>query len=674
MKTAARCVLFITLVTLASRDVALAQETAKPAPGPRPDRVQVTPATADAEVGQTLKFTAAGFNPNGDAIEAKPSAWFAAPFDVGVADPEGNVTAFAPGELRVGAIINGKAGYATVRIRPQTVTRIAMTPPSAPLVVGGVIGLEARAFASNGDPRSDVVIDWTSEAPAVASVDAGVVAGIAPGRAVIRARSGQATATVPIEVTRNPVNRLGIQPATTKVRTGDVVRFSAQTLGVSGSMKAPDPNGRPLNVAVRWSVSGSGAFIEPDGGFVAEQPGSYVVTATSGDRAATATVAVSPRRVQRELEVVGRTPMEEFQTLEQWIVGNYAYATSAMSGKLWVYDVTNPSSPLKVDSLAFDARILNDISITADGKIGVLSREGASNRKNGIVFLDTSDLAHPKVLSEYTDTVTGGVHSAFIDGRHVYLTDDATGSLRVINFEDPKHPKEVARWEIEKPDTKTVTIEGVTSVAGRYLHDVYVKDGLMYMGYWRDGLVILDVGNGMKGGSPAAPKLVSQLRFNYHELYGPGWLAGAHSVFRYKNYVFVGDEVFPAQFDLASHERIPVKGVVHVVDLSNIEQPKEVAVYEVPEGGAHNMWVEDDVMYVGYYSAGARVVDVSGELRGNLYRQGREIARLWTGDLRGYRPNQPFTWGAQPHKGLIYFNDINSGLWITRLKAASDTR
>jgi hypothetical protein len=42
-----------------------------------------------------------------------------------------------------------------------------------------------------------------------------------------------------------------------------------------------------------------------------------------------------------------------------------------------------------------------------DGKIGVLTREGASNRKNGIVFLDLTDPAHPKVLSEYTETVTG---------------------------------------------------------------------------------------------------------------------------------------------------------------------------------------------------------------------------------------------------------------------------
>jgi hypothetical protein len=132
--------------------------------------------------------------------------------------------------------------------------------------------------------------------------------------------------------------------------------------------------------------------------------------------------------------------------------------------------------------------------------------------------------------------------------------------------------------------------------------------------------------------------------------------------------VFVGDEVFPAQFDLVARDRIPTKGVVHVVDVSDIEHPRDVAVYDVPEAGAHNMWVEDDLMYMGYYGAGARVVDVSGELRGDLYRQGREVARLWTGDPKGYRPNLPFTWGAQPHNGMIFFNDINTGIWITKLK------
>jgi len=645
--------LAIALVLVCS-SIAAAQD---PVPaGPRPDRVQITPGVVEAEVGQTIRFTATAYDASGGVIAAKPTAWFGAPFDVGAADEEGLVTVFAPGDLKVGAIVNGKTGWATIHIKPQVVTSVVIAALSAPLVPGAAARLQAATLTRDGVPREGVEVIWKSESPAVATVDAaGVVTAIAPGRATIRATSEQGTTTSIVTVAANTISALAVEPRLKHVRTGDVVRFSA----TGGGRALP---------SVQWSVNGAGATIDADGGFVAERPGTFLVTATYGTRVATSSVVVDARNVQRPLELVGRSPAEDFQTLEQWTFGNHLYATSALSGKLWVYDISTPSAPTKVDALSFDARVLNDISVTADGKVGVLTREGASNRKNGIVFLDTSDPAHPKVLSEYTETVSGGVHSAFIDGHYVYLTDDATGSMRVIDFADARAPKEVGRFELAKPEAKVFGSADVGQMTGgRYLHDVQVKDGLLYAGYWRDGLVIVDVGNGVKGGSPTAPKLVSQIRFNYHELYGSGWLAGAHAVFRYKNYVFVGDEVFPAQFNLAARDVIPVKGIVHIVDVSDIEHPKKVGVYEVPEGGAHNMWVEDDVMYMGYYSAGARVVDVSGELRGDLYRQGREIARLWTGDPKGFRANAPFTWGAQPHKGLIYFNDINSGIWITRL-------
>ncbi|HYO90552.1 MAG TPA: hypothetical protein VEQ40_02905, partial [Pyrinomonadaceae bacterium] len=482
---------------------------------------------------------------------------------------------------------------------------------------------------------------------------AGVVVGLSPGTATLRATSGAANGTVAVNVVNSAVTSLSVEPKTTTARTGDVVRFKAAA-------------GGQANAFIRWDVSGDGAMIEPDGAFVAERPGTYVVTAISGDRSAIASVVVSPRNVERELEVVGRAPLKDMQAAEQWIFGNYAYV-STISDKLLVYDISDPKNPKLTDTLKVDAHNVNDVSLTADGKIGVITREGASTRKNGIVFLDTSDLAHPKIVSEYTATVTGGVHSAFIYDHYVFLTDDATGSMRVIDFKDVRAPKEVARWQIENQVATTLQMGGQEQVMGRYLHDIQVKDGLAYLAYWRDGLIILDVGNGIKGGSPEKPQFVSNFRFNFHELYGNGWLAGSHAVFRYKNYVFVGDEVFPELFDISSRDRIPVRGIVHVIDVSNIEQPRKVAEYSVPEAGAHNIWVEDDILYMGYYNGGARVLDVSGELRGELYRQGREIGKLWTGTTDGFRTNLPFTWGAQPHKGMVYFIDINSGLWIVRL-------
>ena len=618
--------------------------------------IEITPAKPDITVGQKIKFTAVARDANGNIVNETPSTWFAVPFDLAGADASGNISFFSPGEVLLGALVGGKPGFIKVMVKPGPVTRIDIEPVKTPLVVGATTKLSAVARSSEGNPRNDVSPDWTSSNPAVATVDAaGVVIGVSPGQAKITASSGIGNGSVDITVVKSSLAGLSIEPRTASARTGDVVHFNVRAR-----------SGKADNYAVRWTASGPSATIDADGGFVAELPGSYVITAASGDQETVASVVVAPRNAERNIEVVGRAVNKEFATAEQWIFGNYAYV-STIADRFLVYDISDPAKPNLTDTVKVDARIINDISTTADGKVLVISREGASNRKNGIAFYDTSDPAHPKPISEYTATVTGGVHSAFVDGHYVYLTDDATGSMRVIDFADVKNPKEVARWEVPNQVATTLRTSEGEQIGGRYLHDLQVKDGLAYLAYWRDGLVILDVGKGIKGGSPEHPQLVSQLRFNHHELYGNGWLAGTHSVYRYKNYVFIGDEVFPPIFDIHGPKRIPVRGIVHVVDVSDISNPRKVAEYPVPEAGAHNMWVDDDIMYMGYYTGGGRVVDVSGELRGDLYRQGREIGRLWAGDPAGYKANLPFTWGAQPHNGLIYFNDINSGLWIVKL-------
>ena len=663
-------------------DAAAAKQDAKPAKpdatkqeppstSVAPATVEITPNTIDAHVGEKIRFSASAKDAAGNAIDEKPSVWFAAPFDLAGADEAGEVTFHAPGVVTVGAVIAGKTGYATVNVGTSKVASMEIEPPTnTMIVVGGTEKLTAVARASNGNPRSDAAIKWSSEKPSIASVDAaGLVIGLAAGSVSIKATSEEVSTTVKLQVGRDTVHKLSVQPASTEARTGDVVHFRAVALdGGAGQMKNPP---------VRWSVSssGEGAAVYPDGGFVAEKAGTYVVMASSGQHSAAASVVVRPRNVERDLEVVSHLPMPDLQMSEEWIIGHHAYL-STIADKVFVYDIADPANPKLLDTLKVDARIINDISTTPDEKIGVFTREGASNRKNGIVFLDTSDASHLKVLSEYTATVSGGVHSAYIDGHYVYITDDATGSLRIIDFQDPKHPKEVARWEAQNPTAVSINTKEGSITSGRYLHDLQVKDGLAYLAYWRDGLIILDVGNGMSGGSPENPKLVSQYHFNHYELYGDGWLAGTHSVFRYKNYLFVGDEVFPAIFELDNRDRIPVRAICHVMDVSDIKHPREVAQYEVPEGGSHNFWAANDMLYEGYYSGGARVLDISGELRGDLYRQGREIARFWTGDGKGYRPNLPFTWGGHPCSvtcdspllnSLIYFNDIHSGLWITKL-------
>jgi hypothetical protein len=113
---------------------------------------------------------------------------------------------------------------------------------------------------------------------------------------------------------------------------------------------------------------------------------------------------------------------------------------------------------------------------------------------------------------------------------------------------------------------------------------------------------------------------------------------------------------------------LATRGYIQVVDFTDPTQPEMVARYEVTEFGTHNIWVEDDKLFQGYYEGGLRVVDVSGELMGNLYTQGREIAAFKPFDPTGFVANSPMVWAAIPYKGRILIADTNSGLWSVKLE------
>jgi hypothetical protein len=151
---------------------------------------------------------------------------------------------------------------------------------------------------------------------------------------------------------------------------------------------------------------------------------------------------------------------------------------------------------------------------------------------------------------------------------------------------------------------------------------------------------------------------------------GPGYVRGTHTAWRHGRYVFVGDEVFGldelGQLMQARPSR--AYGRLHVLDVSDIANPREVAWYEPEYGGVHNVWVAGDTLYLGAYNAGFRAFDVSGELRGDLRAQGREITDLEPSDPNGFVANAPMTWGVVVKNGLAYVNDFNSGLYVVRME------
>ena len=605
---------------------------------PGPDRIDLDPSALILEAGDAVTVTATVRDAGGAVLADAPVRWIAMTPEVAAVDQAGQVTAVSPGEARIAARSGNVMAFASVVVRALPVAALEAALPVAELVAGTSAPVHVVARGPDGEAVRAPALDYASSDEAVATVDAlGRVHARGAGQADITVSAGEARATVAVAVRPGESGPVTVTPATAEVRTGGVVRFRAE-----GS--AP--------LYPEWSVSGPGAQIETEGGegvFVAERPGTYRITAMYGEgRAAVATAEVTTRIEEAELVRVGRGAAADHHSGDTWVFEgvdgrDYAYVGTFMYDWMKAWDVTDPSSPVLTDSVQLDARRINDVKIHPDNHIGIVTREGASDRRNGIVILDLADPAHPAIISEYKRTVPGGVHNVWIEGDLVYAVHNGTRDIHIIDISDPAAPDEVGRWGLPPSDTKS-------------LHDVIVQDGYAYLSYWDDGAVMLDVGAGTHGGTPTEPAFVS--RFKYP-------IGNTHTAWRAGRYLFVGDEIFPDDWD--EDAPIEARGYIHVLDMEDPENPVEVARYEVPEAGAHNIWVEGDRLYVGYYQAGLRVVDISGELRGDLYRQGREIAVLKTTDAETTVPNWGMTWGAQIHKGHIFTSDLNSGLWVVKL-------
>ena len=457
-----------------------------------------------------------------------------------------------------------------------------------------------------------------------------------------------------ITIKKNPVTNIDLNFEKQKeIRTGDVLDFDAIAYDKKGNII----DGLDIDFSFKGksfdkSNSASGLILQ-DGRFVGDVAGKYIITASFGKISKSKVLNVFERNIKREIKKIGAGSVNDRHTSDFWVfegVDKRDYAvtgTWGSDGTAYFWDVTNPSNIKKIDSVQVDARTVNDVKVSPDGKICIISREGASNRKNGIIIIDVSNPSDVKIISEYTKNLTGGVHNLFIDEKYVYALSGGQ-KYYILDIADPKNPKEVGMFEIGKN--------------GQAIHDVWVENGIAYSSNWRDGVYLVDVGNGIAGGSATNPVAFGNYTYD----------SGAnHATFPFKSkstgkfYAVMGDEIFPNGVNPNGTNE--TAGFLHFVDFSDLKNPVEIARYELPGHGSHNYWIEDDILYVGMYTGGVRIIDISGDLVGDLYKQGREIAYLLTGTSDGYIPNDTMVWGAQLYKGHVFYSDFNSGIGVAKV-------
>lgn len=585
------------------------------------------------------------------------------------------IKAYKPGKLSLAVRSIAKKrsdrvmGRIPIHVPSPPLDRVAFVDPVSKVYVGTSVKYTTEVFDQANLKRTEKV-NLSSSNNDVATFDSfGNLMVKKSGKTRLTASVEGVSESVNIKALKNPVRKMTLSADKDEIRTGDVLAFTAKAMNRSGRVVE--------DVPVVFSYTGKGkygiglpasALINQDGKFVAETVGIFTVIAQSGGYSARKTVKVVPRNVKKKITVVGHGTVKDVNTSDLWVwpgIGKHegkdfaATGTWGANGEAYFWDVTDPAKMHIIDTVTVDARTVNDVKVSEDGRVGVITREGASNRKNGFVILDITDPYDVKITYEFNDDMTGGVHNVFIYENNVYAVNNGR-KYDIINIEDPANPFRVGRYELDTP--------------GHGVHDVWVKDGLAYSSNWADGVHVVDVGGvkfneanrsklqfnpflAMAGqGSPGNPvKLGGMADSNGHN----------HAAFPFisqstdKFYIIAGDE-WGNQFGMA--------GGFHFLDFTDPKNPKETAIYQVPEAGSHNHWVHGDTLMASYYQGGLRIVDISGELMGDIYGQGREIAFFMSGDPDGFMANRPNVWGTMPYKGLIYFSDMNNGLWAIKLE------
>jgi hypothetical protein len=358
-----------------------------------------------------------------------------------------------------------------------------------------------------------------------------------------------------------------------------------------------------------------------------------------------------PKRITGEIYVHGTTGYTT-----TW---NNASSTSA----LYVWDAAG-NVPKLVDSVLVDgASTLGDVAVTPDGKYLVVATEYTGG---SIVIYSLTDPRKPQLVTRFSNAETNpGVHTAEIgsvNGRlYAFLCVDPAGTpakLVIVDITNPAAPQQVYSRYTGAP----------------YVHDTFLRDGILFLGLWNAGVAIWDLGGGGLGGTPSNPVDIGLVQTANGHVHNIWWLKDP--VTGSSRYAFIGEES-PGSVGTSS------SGDIHVVDVSNMAAPREVAFYTVPGAGTHNFSVDEQngILYAAYYNGGVRAIDVRGDLGTctaaqksspvnqsvqlcDLSKMGRELAV----GLKD-RSNPVFVWGVQFLNGSVYASDMLNGIW--KLSAVS---
>ena len=183
---------------------------------------------------------------------------------------------------------------------------------------------------------------------------------------------------------KNPTRKVTLSLDREEIRTGDVLSLNAKALNKSDRIIDDIPityfyHGQADYGECALPAAG---LVTEDGRFVAETAGLYTLIASSNGYSAQKTIKVVPRDVKKQVKLVGHGLISDVLTGDLWVWAGVdkhegkdfaVTGTWGSNGEAYFWDVTDPSKMAIIDTITVDARTVNDVKISEDGRVGVIT-------------------------------------------------------------------------------------------------------------------------------------------------------------------------------------------------------------------------------------------------------------------------------------------------------------
>lgn len=238
-------------------------------------------------VGQQSQAAALAKDGSGTTVTGVLITYSSSNLSAATITSNGAITAISPGTTTITAAVGAVTASAQLTVTPVLipVASVVLSATSGSVQVGRSLQLTATPKDAGGATLTDRVATWSSTATAVAAVSSGgLVVGLAPGTATIRATIEGITSSAVISVNVVPVGTVAISVPSNTVSVGNALQ---------ASVTVKDQNNDVVSRPVTYGSSNNSVASVSQGGLItAVSAGNATISATSEGQSGTVALTV----------------------------------------------------------------------------------------------------------------------------------------------------------------------------------------------------------------------------------------------------------------------------------------------------------------------------------------------------------------------------------------------